>query len=110
VASAWFSMQGPVLVAFVILSFHCAHDLGQGLVGGCGEPWGADLHEDAENLEAKCTSDEETLALRERERERSACHWWGSETAGGGDPHRFGSSDEGGVEREATLPSSSSLR
>jgi hypothetical protein len=60
-------MQGPVLVAFAILSFHCAHDLAQGLGGGRGEPWGADLHEDAENLEVKCTSDEETLALRERE-------------------------------------------
>jgi hypothetical protein len=38
VANARVSMLGPVLVAFTILSFHCAHDLVQGLGGSCSEP------------------------------------------------------------------------
>jgi hypothetical protein len=37
VASTWVSTMGLVLVAFMILSFYCTHDLVQGLRDGCGE-------------------------------------------------------------------------
>jgi hypothetical protein len=46
-------MFGPILVAYVILSFHHTHELKQGLRGACSEPWDADLPEDAERWEAK---------------------------------------------------------
>jgi hypothetical protein len=38
VASARVSTLGPVLTAFMILSFHCARGLTQGVRDCCGEP------------------------------------------------------------------------
>jgi hypothetical protein len=52
-------MLGPVLVAFMILSFHCTRDLAQGLGGGRGEPRDANSPEDTAKREAKRTSHEE---------------------------------------------------
>jgi hypothetical protein len=54
----------------MILSFHCARDLMQGLGGGRGEPRDANPPEDAARQEAKRASHGETWAQRERERER----------------------------------------
>jgi hypothetical protein len=72
VASDRVSMLGPILAAFTILSFHCARDLMQGLGGGRSEPRDADPPEDAARREAKCASDGETRAQRERERTQCA--------------------------------------
>jgi hypothetical protein len=46
----------------VIISFHCARDLAQGLGGSRDEP------EDAAKWEMKRASDEQTQAWRERDR------------------------------------------
>jgi hypothetical protein len=48
-------------VAFVILSFHCTHDLVLGLGGGHGEP------QDAVGWEARHASSEELWAREERD-------------------------------------------
>jgi hypothetical protein len=45
----------------------------------------------------------------EREGENSVCHQSGGERAGGGHLPRSGSSDKGEMEREMTLPPTSSL-
>jgi hypothetical protein len=86
VASDRVSTLGPISVAFMILSFHCARDLMQGLGGGRSEPRDADPPEDAARREAKRASHGETWAQRERERENPACHRTGGERAQGGHP------------------------
>jgi hypothetical protein len=60
-------MLGPISMAFFILSFHCARDFAQGLGGGRGELWGANLPEDAAKREVQCAPSEEMRARRERE-------------------------------------------
>jgi hypothetical protein len=69
---------GLVSVSFVILSFHCTHDLAQGLGGGRDEPRDADQPADATGWEARHASSEETLMWEERE--RSTHRRTGSET------------------------------
>jgi hypothetical protein len=87
----------------MILSFHCAHDLAQGLRGGHCEPWDADSPLDTTRWELRHTSSEETQACGERERDRCTTGWvakrWGIVAS-----PRFASSSEGEVERGATLP------
>jgi hypothetical protein len=61
IASVKVSTLGPVLVAFAILSFHCAHDSTQGLGCDRGEPWDADLPADAARWEGRHASSEGTL-------------------------------------------------
>jgi hypothetical protein len=56
IASVWVCTLGPISMAFMILSFHCACDL-----------WDADLPMDASGQEARHTSNEETRAWEERE-------------------------------------------
>jgi hypothetical protein len=98
VASDRVSTLGPISVAFMILSFHCARDLMQGLGGGRSEPRDADPPEDAARREAKRASHGETWAQRERERTQRAT---GQVEKGHGvdTPPRSGSSDEGEEER-----------
>jgi hypothetical protein len=78
-------MLGPISVAFTILSFHCTRDLAHGLGGGHGEPRDANSPEDIAKWEAKCTSDEETWARRERESEKLVCYQMGGKKARRGD-------------------------
>jgi hypothetical protein len=72
---------GPVSVAFVILSFNCAHDFLQGLQGCRDGMWDANFPEDSAEREAKCASDEK---CGRGERERLACHQRSREKARGG--------------------------
>jgi hypothetical protein len=74
---------GPVSVAFVILSFNCAHDFLQGLQGCRDGMWDANFPEDSVEREAKCTSDEK---CGRGERERLACHQRSHEKARVGRP------------------------
>jgi hypothetical protein len=69
-------------VAFVILSFHCAHDPTHGLGGSHVKPWDANMSSDATRREASHASNEETQAHEERE--RSVHRRVGSEKAGDG--------------------------
>jgi hypothetical protein len=66
VASARFSMLGPISVAYVILSFHHAHSLAQCLKGGCGEMRDTNPPEDAVRREVEHASNEKVWAQRER--------------------------------------------
>jgi hypothetical protein len=68
VASTRVSMLGPVSMAYVILSFHQAHGLAQGLEGGRSELWDVNLRKDVARQEAKHAFNEKTWAWRERER------------------------------------------
>jgi hypothetical protein len=56
------SMLSPISVAFTILSFHCARNFAQGHGGSRGEPWDANLLEDAAKREVKHAPSEETLS------------------------------------------------
>jgi regulator of protease activity HflC (stomatin/prohibitin superfamily) len=62
-------MLGPVSVAYMILSFHHAHGLAQGLKAGHSEPRDANPPEDVARREVKHAFDEKMWAQRERERE-----------------------------------------
>jgi hypothetical protein len=55
-------------VAFAILSFHYAHDLAQGLGGGCIELWDAEPHADAVGREARCAPNKDMRAHEEKDR------------------------------------------
>jgi hypothetical protein len=100
-------MIGPISMAFMILSFHCANNFAQGLRGDRCEPQDTDPPEDTARQEEKCASNKEAWA--QREGENSVCHQSGGERAGGGHLPRSGSSDKGEMEREMTLPPTSSL-
>jgi hypothetical protein len=58
-------MFGPVSVAYVILSFHHAHSLAQGLGGAHGEPQNVHPLKDAPRREARHTSSGMVWAQRE---------------------------------------------
>jgi hypothetical protein len=75
----------------MILSFHCARDLAQGPWDGHGELRDIDPPEDMARREAKCASNEETRAQRERETNMSSN---GQQKGGRWAPPRLGSSDE----------------
>jgi hypothetical protein len=62
VASARVSTLGPVLVAYAILSIHCAHGLAQGLGGSHGKPRDADPPEGMTRQGAEHSSNEKTCA------------------------------------------------
>jgi hypothetical protein len=66
IASVWVSTSGPILVAFGILSFHCACDLVEGLRGGCSEPQDADSPSNIARQEARHASSVETHVHEER--------------------------------------------
>jgi hypothetical protein len=68
VASTRVSMFGPVLVAYMILSFHRTHGLAQGPVGTCSEPRGANMAEDAVRRETNHDFNEKMRAWKERRR------------------------------------------
>jgi hypothetical protein len=55
-------------VAFVILSFHYAHDLAQGLGSGCVELWDAEPHADAVGHEARRAPNKDMRAHEEKDR------------------------------------------
>jgi hypothetical protein len=130
IASVRVSYLGPISTTFVILSFHYASDLAQGLGGGCDESWDADPPADAMGWEARHASSGDMQACEERKRDqcatrwevrhassgdtrvreervRSACCQSGSKKAGGESPPRSASSSEGEMGRGgggATLP------
>jgi hypothetical protein len=108
IASVSVSTSGPILAAFVIISFHCAHNLAQGLGGGHGEPWDADSPMDAARWEARHASSEETRSREDRERDRCAAGRAAKRHGMKACP-RSASSDEGEVERGVTLPHLSPL-
>jgi hypothetical protein len=58
IASVRVSTLGPVLMTFVILSFHYAQDLEKDLGGGCGESWDVDPPADATGQEVRHASSE----------------------------------------------------
>jgi hypothetical protein len=60
IASVRVSTLGPILMAFAMLSFHCARDLAQGLGGGLGEPRDVNPPADVIGREVRHTSSEET--------------------------------------------------
>jgi hypothetical protein len=62
-------------------SFHCAHNLAQGLRGGRVEPRDADSPLDAARWKVRHASSEETQVPEERERERSVRHQTGGKKA-----------------------------
>jgi hypothetical protein len=103
IASVRVGTLGPISTTFMIIFFHYARDLAQGLGGGCDKPWDADSPSDATMWEARHASSEETRVHEERERDRCAAEWvakrWGTEAS-----PRSASSGEGEVERGATLP------
>jgi hypothetical protein len=66
VASARVSTLIPISVAFVILSFHYAHDHAQGLRGSHDDSQDAISPEDATEREVRCASDEEKRTRRDR--------------------------------------------
>jgi hypothetical protein len=94
---------GPISTTFMIIFFHYAHDLAQGLGGGRDKPWDADSPSDATRWEARHASSEEMRVREERERDWCAAEWvakrWGTEAS-----PRSASFGEGEVERGATLP------
>jgi hypothetical protein len=65
-------MIGPISMAFMILSFHCANNFAQGLRGDRCEPQDTDPPEDTARQEEKCASNKEAWAQRERERTQCA--------------------------------------
>jgi hypothetical protein len=67
IASVRISTLDPIFMAFMILSFHYACDLVQGLGGGCGEPRDADPPADAVGREARHASSEKMWAWEERD-------------------------------------------
>jgi hypothetical protein len=69
IASVRVSTLAPVSVAFTNLSFCCACDLAQGLGGGHGEPWDADVPSDAARWEVRHPSSLETRVHDGRERD-----------------------------------------
>jgi hypothetical protein len=75
ITSARVSTLGPISVAFMILSFHCAHDLAQGLGGSRGESRDADLPVDAIVWEARHASNRATRAREERKKDQCATSW-----------------------------------
>jgi hypothetical protein len=79
------SKSGPILAAFVILSFHYARDLAQGLGGDRGEPRYADFPSNAARKEVRHASNEEMRAREEIERDRHATRRaakrWGMEAS-----------------------------
>jgi hypothetical protein len=85
VASTRVNMFGPILVAYVILSFHHAHGPSYGLRGARSEPWDANLTED------------------------TGCQMSGSEGEGEDTPTKSRSSSEEEEEGEISLPPFSSL-
>jgi hypothetical protein len=109
IASVRVSTLGPVSIAFVILSFHCAHDLAQGLKDGCDESRDVDPSVDAPGLESRHASNGATRTREERERDRHAAsratRKWGMEV-----PTRSVSSGDGEMERGVTRPPPSSPR
>jgi hypothetical protein len=106
ISSVRVSTLGPASVAFIILSFHYAHNLAQSLRGGRGEPWDADLPSDAARREVRHPSSEEMRAREERERDRHAARRAKKRRGMEATP-RSVSSSEGEVESGATLPPSS---
>jgi hypothetical protein len=94
------STLGPVYAAFMILSFHCAHDLAQGLRDGHGESRDADPPMDASGWHA---SNGAARAREERERDRRAASW-AVRKRGTEVPTRSASSGEGEMERGVTPP------
>jgi hypothetical protein len=67
IASVRVSNLGPFLATFMILSFHCAHDLAHSLGGSHSEPWDADPPTDVVGQEVRHASSEETWAREERD-------------------------------------------
>jgi hypothetical protein len=67
-------MFGPVLAAYMILSFHCALNLAQGLEGARSELQGANLPEDVMRREANCVFNEKMQTHKERRQAYSAAH------------------------------------
>jgi hypothetical protein len=100
------STLGPILAAYEILSFHCAHSLAQGLGGGCSKLQEVDSPEDAARQEASHVFNEKVWAQRENkpgappdERRKGR----------GCTPHRSAPSSEGEEVGEITLPPLSSM-
>jgi hypothetical protein len=61
------STLSPISAVVTIMSFHCAHDLAQGLRGSRSELQDANLPEDSTERGAKHASDKEVWARRERD-------------------------------------------
>jgi hypothetical protein len=61
------STSDPVSLAFMILSFHCTHNLAQSLICGRDEPQDVDSPSDAVKWEVRHASSEETRVREERE-------------------------------------------
>jgi hypothetical protein len=77
VASVRLSTLESIATDFMILSFHYAHDLVQGLVCGRNESRGTDLPMDASGQEARQASNGVTRACEERERKIGVLPiWW----------------------------------
>jgi hypothetical protein len=104
IASVRVSILGPIPVAFMILSFHCARDLVQGLGDGCNESRDADAPVDASGWEVRHASNGAARACEERERDRCATSQ-AMRKRGTEVPTRSASSGEGEMERRVTPPS-----
>jgi hypothetical protein len=104
IASVRVSTLGLISVAFMILSFHYAHDLAHGLGDHRDESRDIDLFVDAPGKEATCASNGAAWMSKERESDRHAASWatrkWGMEIPNGSVP-----SGEGGMEWGVTRPS-----
>jgi hypothetical protein len=66
VASTRVSMFRPVLVSYMILSYHCAHSLMQGLRGARSEPQDANLPEDVVRRKVNRLPNKNTHAIESR--------------------------------------------
>jgi hypothetical protein len=95
-------------MAYVILSFHRAHGLAQGLRGTRSEPQDANQLEDTVRREMNQTSNKKVRARRERKQARSAAHWVANEREWI-PPPVLGPSSRGKRRGEITLPPLCSL-
>jgi hypothetical protein len=74
VASTMFHLLGSILIVYMILSFHCAHGLVQGLRGAHSEPRGVKLPKDVARREANRAHNRWMRAWKVRKEAQSATH------------------------------------
>jgi hypothetical protein len=98
IASVGVSTPSPIPVTLMILSFHCAHDLVQGLWGGRADPL-----MDAVGREVRHASSEAMRAFEKRERDQCTASRV-AKKQGTDVLARSVSSGEGEMERGAALP------
>jgi hypothetical protein len=75
IASVRVSTSDPISLAFMILSFHCTHNLAQSLICGHDEPRDVDSPSDAVKWEVRHASSKETRVREERERDQCVAGW-----------------------------------